>query len=161
MMRFPSVCLVHKQSSIYWLAGLLEGEGTFCFGRDKKYPYLSVEMTDRGVVDRCASILGCRLYGPYRAKGLGKKKLFKAVVGGAKALEWMDRLYLLMGERRRKQIDFVRKMWASRKVKNPLLNLTSYNSKFLTPTSKRRRAKRIWVTRIARYGPTGHRKKAA
>ena len=47
-----------------WLAGLLEGEGSFlanCEGRSS-YPVIKVEMCEQDVVERVADLLNTRLW---------------------------------------------------------------------------------------------------
>lgn len=47
----------------YWLAGLLEGEGSFLKGPPSapRYPVLSLQMTDEDVVARVAAMLGRKM----------------------------------------------------------------------------------------------------
>lgn len=49
-----------------WLAGLLEGEGTFDLHRGK-YPRVRVGMTDRDVVGRAATLMDTRVRPTSRA----------------------------------------------------------------------------------------------
>lgn len=96
----------------YWLAGLLEGEGTFMCGPPSapNRPSLRLAMTDRDVVDRAGELLearGVSLKQPERHAQNGWKPVFVVYIRGAKAVAMMKDLYPLMGERRRKQIDRV------------------------------------------------------
>ena len=44
------------KEEIAWAAGILEGEGYFG-ASDRKYPYLSIEMTDRDILEKLKKIL--------------------------------------------------------------------------------------------------------
>jgi hypothetical protein len=60
---------------VAWVAGLLEGEGSFGFttGRagGRRYPRIEMVSTDRDVVVRLAEVLGGRVNGPYHTKHVG------------------------------------------------------------------------------------------
>lgn len=97
-----------------WLAGLLEGEGSFGLHRKKDqeraYPIISLGMTDRDVVSQAAGLMGKGLTGPYG--GLqGHKPWWNLTIYGAKAVAWMMTLYVLLGERRQARIREVLKYW--------------------------------------------------
>ena len=82
---------------VVWLAGLLEGEGTFDLHRGK-YPRVRVGMTDRDVVGRAATLIGSRVRlslkpAPYQAT-------WHAEITGAKAAEVMRAVLPFMGSRR-------------------------------------------------------------
>jgi len=82
---------------VIWLAGLLEGEGSFDLHRGK-YPRVRVGMTDRDVVGRAATLLGARVRvslkpPPYRAT-------WHAEVTGWKAALVMRAILPHMGARR-------------------------------------------------------------
>lgn len=90
-----------------WLAGQLEGEGTFVVTRDSQssYPVIKVEMCDEEIVARAGHILGAgRLYAhdPQRA---GWSIRYVAKIGGHRAAEWMRRLRPYTGLRRSAAID--------------------------------------------------------
>ena len=46
-----------KGTDIAWLAGLLEGEGSFIV-RPKNTPYISLKMNDKDIVERAANLMG-------------------------------------------------------------------------------------------------------
>lgn len=82
---------------LVWLAGLLEGEGSFDLHHGR-YPRVRLAMTDRDIVERAASLMGtsCRVTlraAPYQA-------LWNANVHGEKAASLMRRLLPYMGSRR-------------------------------------------------------------
>lgn len=45
-----------RQQDILWLAGLLEGEGCFNYRADRKQARVTVEMTDRDIIERVARL---------------------------------------------------------------------------------------------------------
>jgi hypothetical protein len=91
-----------------WLAGLLEGEGTFtttCDARSRCYPVVSVQMCDAAVVFRAARILGAGAVSMREPEQADWRPTYVAKVGGAHAADWMRTLRSFMGERRRAAID--------------------------------------------------------
>lgn len=101
---------------IYWLAGILEGEGSFCIARDSKYPKqrrfsISVVSTDRDVIERSSTILcgyervsGC-------SSNVGYKQVYQIHLTGKEAIAWMMTLYPLMSKRRKAKIKEVITEW--------------------------------------------------
>ena len=89
-----------------WLAGLLEGEGSFMPGEPSKprAPRISLAMTDSDVVHRAAALLGVRSVYAYTRRQ-GRKTSFQFAVRGSRATEVMRLLYPLMGARRKAQIE--------------------------------------------------------
>ena len=89
-----------------WLAGLLEGEGSFIASRDARnsYPVIKVEMCDQEVIERAAFLLDARVWvaGP-RAEGW--RPTYIAQIAGQHAAEWMRQLRPYMGIRRTAAID--------------------------------------------------------
>jgi len=102
-----------SEPDLAWLAGLLEGEGSFLTARDSRtgreyrYPRISVGMTDRDVIERAAWLLGERRAYPLPAEkqDRGKKPQFRASLSGWAAAEVMRRLRPWMGKRRGADID--------------------------------------------------------
>lgn len=87
-----------------WLAGILEGEGAFMMHGGTSS--ISLQSTDKDIVEKAAAILGTKLQGDsWKPKG---KASYKAVwtcrVYGTTAIGWMMTLFILMGERRRAKI---------------------------------------------------------
>lgn len=80
-----------------WLAGLLEGEGTFDLQRGK-YPRIRVGMTDRDVVGRVASLFGSSIR--LTLKGKPITPLWHAEVQGERAAAIMRAVLPYMGARR-------------------------------------------------------------
>lgn len=101
---------------VAWLAGLLEGEG--CFGgKDMR---IRMNMTDRDVVVRAATLLGVDARGPYQVveptkRGGSHKPVWRMAVYGPRAAGWMMTLYLFMGARRRQEIEEALAEWKVRR----------------------------------------------
>lgn len=98
-----------------WLAGLLEGDGMFCISG--RTPRLVLQMTDKDVVDRAATLLGSNTWGPSAPKP-PRKPVWACGATGLTAIEWMRVLRYMLGERRRAQILTVVKQWLERKQHN-------------------------------------------
>lgn len=100
-----------------WLAGLLEGEGSFVCdsmnGRSRPRPRIALQMTDEDIVGRAASLLGARVWGPYKKKS-PRKPVWATAVTGPKAVEWMRILCPYMGERRQLKIREIISAWNPR-----------------------------------------------
>lgn len=95
-----------QKSDLNWLAGLLEGEGSFLLGPPSRshLPIIRVEMVDGDVIRRAAELLGVGVVRlPARRKKW--KPTFVATTYGKPAVLLMRVLRPLMGERRQKQID--------------------------------------------------------
>ena len=111
--RFPVLNGIEGSPStdaraLSWLAGLLEGEGTFSSTCDKKgncYPVISVNMCDGSVVRSAAKLLEAPSVALREARYERWRPTFVAQVGGAHAAEWMKRLRVFMGHRRTEAID--------------------------------------------------------
>jgi len=93
---------------LHWLAGLLEGEGSFLHGPPSKpnCPRITVQMTDLDVIQRCSTLMGV----PYKNARNDKrnpkwKRAWALQLGNYRAVALMQRLHPLMGARRQAQID--------------------------------------------------------
>lgn len=100
---------------LYWLAGLLEGEG--CFRLRKVSPVIQLHMTDKDIVDRVrnlmspASTVGIFVrYGAY-------KTVYSLNLYGATAASWMMTLYPLMGNRRQTIIREILTTWKGTRIR--------------------------------------------
>lgn len=104
----------HTTNDIAWLAGLLEGEGSFSVV--SFMPKIQLSMTDEDIVQRAASILGTNVTGPYKSKQLtkaggAKKPVWYVNVTGSRAAAWLMTIYTLMGGRRQQKIYGVLAKW--------------------------------------------------
>ena len=99
----PASPQIHPDD-LHWLAGLLEGEGTFLAGppSQPRTPALVVHMADRDVVERVARLLGTTVQpvAPQQAH----RPTYVARLRGRRAVAWMRLLPTLMAARRRAQI---------------------------------------------------------
>lgn len=86
-----------SRDDVLWLAGLLEGEGTFDIHRGK-YPRVRVGMVDRDIVGRAATLMGARVN--LRLHGRPAQATWHAEVSGAKAVAVMRAVLPHMGSRR-------------------------------------------------------------
>lgn len=93
--------------AVAWLAGLLEGEGTFgaAKARRAQYPVVSVEMTDEDVVRRAADIMGIANVYRVEPREAEWSATFVARFSGHRAANWMRTLRPHMGRRRTRAID--------------------------------------------------------
>jgi hypothetical protein len=89
-----------------WLAGVLEGEGSFLSKRRARnsYPVIKVEMCDLEVIEHVAVILNARVWveGPREE---GWRPTYIAQIAGQHAADWMSQLRPYMGLRRTAAID--------------------------------------------------------
>lgn len=97
--------LTENEKDLYWLAGLLEGEGSFLKAPPSNPNAISIqlEMTDKDIIEKAASIMKVPFFLPKRRKNY--KQSFRLRIGNARAAEWMKQLKPLMGQRRQKQIE--------------------------------------------------------
>lgn len=101
---------VTPAKELAWLAGLLEGEG--CFTYTKRTPQITVSMTDRDVIERIARIFHKHVF-EREPQGIGKLRVYGTAVHGSRAIQVMQTVYSLMGERRRTKIREVLLSWRS------------------------------------------------
>lgn len=95
-----------SKSTLAWLSGLLEGEGSFQWsGSGNGSPSISVQMTDEDVIEKVSFLWQRPMYS-YQPRG-NRKLVFKTSIHGQDALHFMRILRSWMGQRRRQQIDEV------------------------------------------------------
>jgi hypothetical protein len=113
------------EEDLYWLAGILEGEGTFVVGSPSAngLPVVRVTMTDRDVVDRVGRILR-RSVTPLKARRDDYKVPYATSVKGAPAVELMRLVEPLLGPTRRTQIARVLATWRARPARWPTKRAT-------------------------------------
>lgn len=107
------------QLSAAWLAGLLEGEGSFCVPKkhkDTSYIRVCLEMTDEDIVRRAAFLMEeAKVHGPRpRPTGLGSKPYFSTYVTGYKAVRIMKAVLPFMGKRRSQRIKELIFLWENK-----------------------------------------------
>jgi hypothetical protein len=87
-------------SDFAWAAGLFEGEG--CITYTQKAPVLRMNMTDRDVLERFASVMGSHITGPYTSRTKGGKPFYQWHLGGIRQTQAaLRKLWPYLGERRR------------------------------------------------------------
>lgn len=120
---------------IHWLAGLLEGEGSFGF-----YPKgpggslrIWIGMSDQDVIDRVKRITGCKA-NVFRRVHHGRevKDSFVFAVTGRLAASWMMMIYGLMGARRREAIKSALAEWRKQPTPETRKVLRDSNGQFAT-----------------------------
>lgn len=97
--------IVHR-SDLLWLAGLMEGEGSFLKASPSapNSPRMSVNMTDRDVIERVAALF-CASVTLHRRQKPHHKDSYFTFLKGTRAVILMRKLKPLMGIRRQRQID--------------------------------------------------------
>ncbi len=95
-----------SSQELHWLAGLLEGEGSFFRGSPSAphSPVLTLQMTDEDVVARAALMFG-RKVSSWQSPNPRWQRTFIVRLKGIKAVAWMTAVRPLMGQRRQMQID--------------------------------------------------------
>jgi hypothetical protein len=104
-----------RSNDIYWLAGLLEGEGCF-FLQANKYPAIKLNMTDLDIIQRARNFM-CPLSNIHTMddKRYDSKLQYIIIFQGQKAVEWMMTIYPLMGNRRKEKIREILHIWKNHK----------------------------------------------
>jgi hypothetical protein len=106
-----------EERDLYWLAGLIEGEGCIrAAGRRKVYTLLTIRMGDEDVLRKVQRIAGGTINGPYGPDPShpNNSPMWHWYIGGPGARELVKKLWRLMGRRRRRKINEVLAAWASR-----------------------------------------------
>lgn len=105
---------------LYWVAGLIEGEGHFGLRRQGRDLFIQVAMTDCDVIDRLHSILG---FGIMRKPSLlpsGKTVYCWSVTKQSQAAGLMMTLLPIMGERRAAKIRKCLEAWKAKRLRYSL-----------------------------------------
>ena len=118
-----------ETNTLYWIAGILEGEGSFGMtfrGKRKRHgrrePSIGMNTTDLDIALRVSELLQAAVKKPRLTSPISKKPSYEVRVIGAKAAGWMMTLYLLLGVRRREQIRKVMTEWKLALNPNPRMN---------------------------------------
>lgn len=90
-----------------WVAGLLEGEGSFMAGHPSQanLPTIRISMTDKDVLERYADSIGGAAVTPLKSRKEHWKQAYVVQLSGARAVKIMEELRPHMGARRQEQID--------------------------------------------------------
>lgn len=98
---------------LYWVAGILEGEGTFYLhtGSTRVKLSIKVKMTDDDVIERLLDITGIGyINGPYNNGG-HKPVYVWSVTNQRDAAALMMTVYSIMGGRRQRKIQELIEIW--------------------------------------------------
>ena len=96
-----------SNEELYWLAGILEGEGTFYSNR-KKYgaqPIIRLCMTDKDIVERVSKLWGDKAIHKIVSHNPMHKDQWSVKLCGQECSEWLIILRPIMGIRRSQRID--------------------------------------------------------
>lgn len=104
---------------IYWLAGILEGEGCFYTSLNMRHSgrsyIINLKMNDIDIVKKCSSILrgedNIRYYMQEYPNKPNWNATYSTFVSGRIAIAWMMTLYSLLGQRRKARIREIIKEW--------------------------------------------------
>lgn len=104
-LRAEHVC--DESCELSWLAGLLEGEGTFTATHTQRYDYpvVKVSMCSRDVVTRASRLLAAASVTVNEPRHEGWSVAYAAAITGSDAAIWMRKLRDHMGRRRKEAID--------------------------------------------------------
>lgn len=91
-------------NELYWLAGLLEGEGCFAIRGTGHNPIIQLIMTDLDVVIRAAELMGCHKVIKNKIYSKSGKPLYRTTLYGKSAIEIMKLVLPVMGKRRSEKI---------------------------------------------------------
>ena len=141
-------------SDIYWLSGILEGEGCFC---TETGPKIRLKMTDRDIVARARDLMSKDAEIKIIHDGNPDHKIqYLVCVSGNKSIQIMFTIYLIMGVRRREKIREVINEWklSTPRVRgsdycrngHPLLKYGKDYTLFMNPNGRHTK-----VCRICRY----------
>lgn len=100
-----------KVIDLYWLAGLYEGEGHFCYSKSGS-PRMQLKMTDEDIIARARSLIysDAKIFIKQHENPKFKTS-YTIAIHGMLAIQWMMTLYILMGRRRKEQIREVISTW--------------------------------------------------
>lgn len=97
-----------------YVAGVLEGEGSFMTTTGGHAPRVQIHMTDLDVLETVQRVLGCGTISPVTKRQEHWKDAWTWRCSGNDAARVMDIVYPYMGKRRQEKIDEVRKVWYDR-----------------------------------------------
>jgi|GEM_PF-1426840 len=136
-------------STLHWLAGLLEGEGSFgaitAQGWSQIRPIISIQMNDEDVIGRVAQLFDLKyavVPPPKPHWGIA----YKLHIRGERAYDLMKLLYPLMGQRRQSQINKV----FSQYTPAPNVSVKYYQNPILNDDKVRQIKRRIAAGEFAR-----------
>ena len=101
---------MRRMIDIAWFAGIIEGEGTFKYLRF--CPGITISMTDKDTIERCAKIIRYKKLKihTYLRKD-GNSNMHTIALWGNRAIQWMMTIYPLMSARRKAKIRSILEQW--------------------------------------------------
>ena len=96
-----------KETDLYWLAGLLEGEGSFSIRGKKRSASIKVSMTDREPIAKAAQLMNCPVHHYPPNLRYPKDQYVASLNRAPEVRDLCQLLRPLMSPRRRQQIDTV------------------------------------------------------
>ena len=170
--RVPSVTFkeTRRPTTLAYLAGLLEGEGSFLRPppSSPQQSAVALAMTDEDVVSRAAMLLETSRQAPPYRRAVHHKPVYTARVRGLRAVEVMQALYPMMGarrqrqigqmegtfgQRRRQQVQAMRATLADRRSRNGVRESAAGNRRGFVPPS--RMARNLEIAGRLAAGETG------
>lgn len=125
-----------ETKDIYWLAGLLEGEGCFkerMAGEKKRRTSLViiVAMSDRDVIQRVRDVTGATgkisvQHNEGSSRPGSTRSLYRLVIAGRRAVGFMMTVYPLMGQRRQLRIREILQEWRRHPPRGKWLRRAGY-----------------------------------
>jgi len=98
---------------IAWVAGILEGEGSFGLTNNKRTPCIWLSMTDADIVERIRVLIDpsktIHIHEDQRKESY--KPIYRLTLNGTRAIQWMMTIYSLMSIRRKAKIGEVLNIW--------------------------------------------------
>lgn len=94
---------------LYWLAGILEGEGSFT--NESNSPRIQLKMTDRDVVHAARMMINPNAELSVARFDNEYKTAYILIIQGNLAIQWMMTLYPLMYSRRKERIRSIIAKW--------------------------------------------------
>lgn len=96
-----------EENEKYWLAGILEGEGSFLRGppSSPNQPRIALQMSDKDIVERVAELFNVNYIHENIPDEENWSTVYRITVKGSNAVEIMRLVKPIMGERRTQQIE--------------------------------------------------------
>lgn len=105
--------MMQQVREIYWLAGLLEGEGWFSMTNG--YVQIGVKMTDLDTIMRARDIMNPGGHIQVYKANPPRQAQYALSLYGVTAAQWMMTIYPLMGVRRKARIAQLLQHWRSQR----------------------------------------------
>lgn len=102
---------------VYWMAGLLEGEGYFGNHKPASTPVIQLAMCDGDVIDKFHRLVKATNPVRHTMPRKARRKVHIVALTGPRAVGLMMTVYSLMGQRRKEKIRQVISEWRSKRAK--------------------------------------------